>query len=412
MTIADNNLAPFSPEFWSKRMQAYKKFALIGNAIANYEERETLSVGTDVHRPYSRVGSPQQYTKNVGISNVQAAAGTDEKLTVNKNTVLPVFVDKEDIKQNKYKTAIELTDQAIHKIKKTVDSQLLTQYDVASQSFDGSDMGSSGGIALGTSNVAETIVRSLSKMRSGGVKADDPTFVAFDPMSIAELTLKLMSVGFKNADEMVKGNRAKNGFFGRFFNTSIFESENLTWTGKFTPSANFTNGQTIIIGGVTATAKTDPEAAGEFDIGANLAASLDNLVALFANSERYAASAGLATTYFEFTQENRNLLYGLSVTDGASYITVEFEGNSTPNPGGTGGAWSLGLIHALAGKYGCIDQVIQSEVDLEIVPNPINPATGNLMIGEMRIPQVIFGTKAFKEGRDRMIDIQISHGNS
>jgi hypothetical protein len=88
-----------------------------------------------------------------------------------------------------------------------------------------------------------------------------------------------------------------NGYKGNFFNWEVFVSNNLTYTAQLALSVQPTDGDTVVIKGVTFTFKTTlssgPAVAGEVLIGASAATANTNLTA---------ALNGLTTTTSTFTK--------------------------------------------------------------------------------------------------------------
>ena len=89
--------------------------------------------------------------------------------------------------------------------------------------------------------------------------------------------------GFVMADESIR-----RGLQGKLVNMPLYTSSSLIAEGSLTPADNFSADETVTINGVTFTFKAVPSAAGEVDIGASTAVSIDNLVAAVNNSAGYA----------------------------------------------------------------------------------------------------------------------------
>ena len=165
---------------------------------------------------------------------------------------------------------------------------------------------------------------------------------------------------------------------------------------------------TITINGVTATARASASAvaAGDFQIGTTAALCSASLVALLNNSTGFAAATGLATSYFEFSAANRDLLIGLTATDGTTYISIVFQGvgvitvseTITPADGVFTGA--LQIQHQLFGVKGGTDLVIQARPNVEI-------KEVSDKLGKNVLPYTLYGKKTFAEGAKRLVDIKV-----
>jgi hypothetical protein len=401
-----NDLDAFTPEYWSARTQAILQKILVSKQIANSEERANLSDGDKVHRPYFSVGNPSTYTRNTGFTADSDISTTDESLTIDTAEVLPVFVDKLDRIQNKYKAANRVIDQCVYKLKKNIDGYLFAEYDQATSDFDDGDMGgtATNPIEATVSNVLKILSKAKAKLRGSDVETNIEWFAALDPDTISIIEQVLPTLGFQEADTTLRKGYW-GGFLRNFLGLDIYESTNLTFTAKWTPANNPTANDTVSINGVTFTFVASPASAGDVDIGTNTAGSLDNLVVAIN------AGAGAGTAYIELSAADRKKMYLITATDGTTYLTIECIGNSkvTVAASETADPWSLETTHCLVGQVGCIDQVIQDEVNVETVMNPIDPATGNRRLGKELIPNTLHGLKTFQEGKDRFLDLQIKN---
>lgn len=155
------------------------------------------------------------------------------------------------------------------------------------------------------------------------------------------------------------GDRAITNGFQRFAGLAgfdIFVTNEVPQTQVGTASTNFTANGTVTVGGVVFTFKATPAAAGEVDLGADLATSLSNLDLAINNTNGYAAGAGLASTYFEVSAANRLILQNLNVSSVATATTLTVTANSTI--GGAEGeatgdfAWATETAHILVGARG------------------------------------------------------------
>jgi len=400
-----NDLDAFIPEYWSRRTQAILRKILVSKNVVSFEERANLSDGDKVHRPYFTIGNPSTYTRNTGFTADTAIDTTDESLTVDTAKVLPMFVDRLDRIQNKYKTANLAIAQAAYKLRKEIDGTAFAEYDQFTSDFDDGDLGGTSGnaIAVTTTNILKMLSKAKAKLRVADVETNKSWFAVLDPDTISVIEQALPTLGFKAADSTLR-NGYWNGYLSRFLGLDIYESTNLTFTAKWTPVNNPTDGDTVTIKGVTFTFKDTPVNAGAVDVGGNTAGSLDNLV--------LAINGGaVGSAYIALSAADRKLMYRITATDGATYLTIEAIGNSvvTVAASETADPWSEHTTHSIVGQTGCIDQVIQDEVNVQVVENPSDPATGYRRLGKEFIPNMLYGTKTFQEGKDRALDLQIAN---
>ena len=177
--------------------------------------------------------------------------------------------------------------------------------------------------ATNTDDVAATVVQILQEQNAYG---EQNPFVMMSPRQAKFFNLFSMGAGFSTADKVLT-----NGFFTIGGGTrvirgaSAFNGLDAIVTNEMptTVILTFTDetdaGDTIILtttaGAVTLTASAAPNAAGQYDIGGvgDEEYTINSVVALINNSQNYAASAGLATDYFELTQANRTILQNAGI---------------------------------------------------------------------------------------------------
>lgn len=403
-----NNLDAFSPEYWSRRSQAVLRRTLVSKGITNNEERAALKEGTKVHRPRYDVGDVQDYTKNVGIAAYEDATAVDEYLTIDKAKALPVFIDKIDNIQNKYKAANTLIDRATEKVKSAIDADVFNLFDQAFDTLDDGDVGGTAGnpVAASATNIASIVANAKAKLRGNDVEEDKGIFCVLGPDDLAIFEIYLAGAGFRTADEMINNNRKyTNGFVGKFFSTYFYTSNNLTFTAKLAIGTNPTADETVSVNGVTFKFVASPSAAGDVDLGANATASIANLVAAINGG------SGAGTAYIEVSAADRKKLKNIAATAITGGLTIEAKGFTNvvvaETLSASGDAWSNKTTHSILGQFGCIDQVLQEEMDIEIIKNPINPATGKQLLGQSFTPFALYGQKVFNEGAQRMLDLQL-----
>jgi len=112
----------------------------------------------------------------------------------------------------------------------------------------------------------------------------------------------------------------RNGYSGFFGNFNVFVSNSLPSTFELALATKPTDGDTIVINGVTWTFKTTLAAAGQLLIGASAATANDAVVAAINNSESLAASTE-GTLYWNVTDANRDKLANITATDGTTKTT-------------------------------------------------------------------------------------------
>jgi len=390
-----NDLSKFTPEYWSRRTQVLLRKMLVGRKIANTEEQSLLRDGDVVHRPYSSDPYVVDYTKGTAI-DIQDIDTTDEFLTVNQSKVVPVYVDDDDVKQNKYNTANQLIDRSAHMLARDIDSAVLAQVTNASLDIDDGDIGGTSGasISLTTSNVSNVFGTVMAELATNNVERDRPWYLVIDPVMTNTIMQSFVNNGFNTADATLK-----NGFLGELFGFQIFISNSLKSTVSLGMATNPSEGDTVVINGVTFTFNATPSGAGSVDIGANAAASVDNLVAAINDS----GTAG--TTYIQLSNANRAKLSNNQVvaTDATTSITLTAAGRMTLSETLTaaGDVFGTQTVLAMAGRMGAVDLVMQIEptVNIKDVQDKL---------GKNYLTHSLYGVKTFNEGAERMCEINIA----
>lgn len=368
---------------------------LVGRKIANTEEQSLLRDGDVVHRPYSSDPYVVDYTKGTAI-DIQDIDTTDEFLTVNQSKVVPVYVDDDDVKQNKYNTANQLIDRSAHMLARDIDSAVLAQVTNASLDIDDGDIGGTSGasISLTTSNVSNVFGTVMAELATNNVERDRPWYLVIDPVMTNTIMQSFVNNGFNTADATLK-----NGFLGELFGFQIFISNSLKSTVSLGMATNPSEGDTVVINGVTFTFNATPSGAGSVDIGANAAASVDNLVAAINDS----GTAG--TTYIQLSNANRAKLSNNQVvaTDATTSITLTAAGRMTLSETLTaaGDVFGTQTVLAMAGRMGAVDLVMQIEptVNIKDVQDKL---------GKNYLTHSLYGVKTFNEGAERMCEINIA----
>ena len=406
--MSTQDYAAFTPEFWSKRIQVTLRKILISRFIASFEERATLRQGDKVHRPRYTIGNPVDYVKSTGYTEYSGVTTTDQFLEIDTAKVLPIFISREDIIQNKYDTAIELANQGAYKLRREIDAAVFNEYDNAFATIDDGDIGGTAGnpITMSTTNFIKTLTMGKAKLLGNNVEDDRAWSWVVDPITVAHMEQYLPTIGFQQSDrEISKG--LWNGMVAHKWGLDIYQSNNLTWTGSLNFGSNPTDGDTVTINSVIYTFKATPALAGAVDIGGSTAVSIDNLV--------LAINGGaVGSAYIALSAADRLRMYNITATDGTTKMTLEAVGNSIVNCSETltAGAdiFSLKETHTLMMRNGAIDQVIQDEVNVVTIENPVNVESLATRLGRDMVPNTMYGTKTFYEGAQRMLDVQVANG--
>lgn len=372
-------------------------------AVANTEQRELLSDGDVVNKPYRSHPQAVDYTKGTDIT-VKDRFSTNEQLTVNTAKVVPFYVDDIDKIQNKWDAATKFAADAQRLLNNILDQAILGEYSNATSSVDAGDVGGASGSAISStvSNISQTYT-------AGGRKLDDlniPTqnrFAIIGPRLLETTRLYLAGKDTELADKV-----GMNGIVLERFGFQIFYSNNLPFTATLGMAANPTDGDTVTIASAILEFKTTISGATAGSIGVLRDGSLVDtsraaLVAAINDSgtagTTYTAQAtGIDVARWRLTNA------GVVATndDSNDQMTIVAYGDIVVSETLTDGtdAWASQQSHALFGMKGATDLVVQKSPNVEF-------RLAEKRLGRFVYPWMLFGKKTFTDLKDALVDVQI-----
>ena len=383
------NLDAFIPELWSRRIQYLTRNALVATKICSFEEQPDLKYGDRIHRPYPNDLMVNDYVKYTDTVQ-QDLVGTDEYLDIDQSKEISFAIDEVDWIQMKYDLENSYVERAAYRLANDIDGKVLAEVGNADISCDASDLGSSGDIALSTSNCLNAIMTAWAKLTANGCEMDKTWALVVSPKTASVIAQTVAQDWFSLADLALK-----NGYAGNFAWYNVYSSNNVAHERTISFSSVVAT-DAITVAGVTFTfVASIGSTAGNVLKGANDAAALTNLAAAINGA------AGAGTTYVEVSAADRAKLKGVRAhldgstgvltTSGAVVVSTEDTtitvGNATE--------------HAMLCRPGAIDLVMQQNIDVRRTPLPKQKA-------DYYIISCLYGVKTFKEGEERMVDIKIA----
>lgn len=374
-----NDVKAFIPELWSKRVQLLKKRKSIIYAIGNFEEHELLEYGSEVTRPY--MIDDLEINKYVRWEDgkEQAIKTAPEKLLIDNENEITVYIDKHDKKQSKYDIEKQFTERASNLLVANEDGRFLEEILFAEYSLDAG--------VVNKTNVADIIVGAKDELTINDV--EDNGLILVGPSKLmGAIELNVVKDGFNLADSTLK-----NGYAGDFIGVSCYKNNNLPHLTEL--NKNPADGDSITINGVKITFKTTPATAGDVKVGSSLAESLENAnKVLLGAMENSSTGKALADDQRKKVKRVRAKL----VVGEGNKAFVFTSGRATVAL--TGFATAKTYVYAMLGQKKTIDCVIQEmpEVDKNKAPK---------RKGYYYMATDLFGVKSFKEGRERMIKIKM-----
>lgn len=397
----------------SRRMQVTRYSTPVFAAQASFEERSNLVDGQSVVRPTFGKLYADSYTRGSDMPEQGYTEGS-ETLTVDQTPAILLRADKWDALQHSSPLQDRLAKDGMRAVNKKIDADYLGEVLSATSAVDAGDVGGSAGspISLDTSNVLKIFAAAQRKLQ--GLDVDivgdkDPRpeagnmkpmggagFANLSPEVNEQLVLAL------SGKESVEGEMVgKNGYKSSYFSFDNFVTTNGCWVGVLGIATQPTDGDTVVINGVTFTFKTTLGTdAGNVLIGSTNDSALANLEALI-NAPGTTTSNGVA-----LSAADQNKLRRMTAADSASLntltVTAEGYGHVVVSETLTAAAdvWSSEISHQMFGQKGAVDMVLQSEVSVEISDIP-------KQFGKYVKPRALYGIKTFTEGADALVDVKI-----
>lgn len=360
-----NSLTALSPTYWSKIMgiKLYKKN--IYRSICSFREEAVLTNGQKVDRPYRADVYVQPYVKGTALT-AQDVTATSDQLTVDKIFAALIYIDDVDKIQNKWDAAAAYTEEIITRLSNQMDADALFQgvYEAA-DTVDYNDLDTNQtaglGVILTSANVLNLFTVVARKLDVNNV-SNENRFFAISPQ------VKQVLLTYLAGRESILGDKSgEAGMIGSYMGLQLYVTNNLTSVIRITPSASPTDGQTLILNGITITFENTPttvSASGfSVDVDATVATQIDSLVLMINTPTTDTAADGKPATGAGLAAIQR----GWFAVDGTTYIDIYIKGASTiATPTGTATSMTgtnVTFIKQLnlAGEKGAIDFVAQKE---------------------------------------------------
>lgn len=370
----------------------------IFRSLANFEEQAVLTDGQKVDRPYRSDIVAENYTKGTALT-AQDLTATSDQLTVDTIKAMLLYVDNVDKIQNKYSAANAWIDEAGKRLSNAIDAKFLYQVFNANNTVDdGSIGGTSGnGISVSTANIQD--VFAAVNLQLDVANVEDDRFFAFSPQFYAVLWKYIAG-----KQSMLGDKTGQNGNIGTYAGLKIFKTNNLTGSARWTPANNPSNSDTITVQAVTFTFVTSiGSTAGNILIAGSTALTIDNLVALI-NAGGVTSDSGVSNV--SLSTANQRIVQNWVAVDGTTYIEIRAMGASYMTVTGSDATdvWTdtQQLQNLFAGRFGCVDAVIQKEPSVEDASTVSAGKSGRNFL-----PMTLFGVFVFNQGKNEMVRVKV-----
>lgn len=390
---SNNSFTPYTPEYWSKRMQVIREEKVVYSVLGNMEEKSTLSDGDTVNRPLKTSPYVTDYTKGTDVTT-QDLSGTQESLTVNQFKTAPFYIDDIEQMQSRYDLNNTFADEAGMRMEEYIDADFLSEVTNATNTVDDGDIGGTSGNAavISPSNITKVFTSAQKYLNQENVGMEG-RYAVISPTGHQVLMEKL-----DGKDSALGDSTGKNGNVGKYMGFDLHVSNNTYYTATWTPADNPSDGDTVTINGVTFTFETGTiDGNAEVNVGGDLGATLDNLAAAINGT----GTAG--TDYSALTHDQRSKLVGATATnDSDTHIDLTFDGGGEVSVAASESAdpWSAQKTYWMFGQKGAVDVVVQKEADVKFKEHPDRR-------GQNVIPLMVYGIKTFSEGADALVSVEI-----
>lgn len=395
------SLSTFARNFSNSYQEIFLK-RIVGRKIANFRLQAGMTFGQSVDRAIIDVSAVRvRNVTKLSDRTVDTISDSRETLTVDqiKGTTFALS-QYEKIQAGPLNPGSYAGGKIAEKLALYLDGAILYEVTAMTYDFDNGDLttlSSSGtAITLSSTTVPQMVARMPAKNSQKNNQSNDNAIFVIDSYAASDIAQYVMG---KNID--LAGSTFANGYAGTIGQATVYVSEKLTSQAVITGTGTFSNTETIVINGVTLTAVSSiGSTAGNFLIGADLAASLTNLAALIndpttTNSTQVALSAANQTLFLD------DLRLAATATATTVSLVGTGSGRLTITETAANASVTSNFIHCYYGKPGFTDVVIQEEVDMEMRDEP-KQRTTNIMCDKF------YGIKTFADGKVKGLDVLIN----
>ncbi len=415
-----NTISAGIKETWDKAYQVTHHKVPVYPAVANFRLASGLKVGDTVNRQYRNslvandMGGDGSYER-------QAITDTNETLTIDKEKETSFYIKELDEIQNHLPTRKAHALDASAAIFNQIDGDVLGEYDQFTNSLDDGDLGGTdgNGITVTSTNVRKLFTNTTRLLQRNNVHLDNlARFTGFrredmgKERGVAVISPDVYQLILEALDgkETALGDKVGiNGHAGRYFGYDLFISNALGWSAELALATQPTDGDTLVINGVTFTFKsTLGSTAGNVHIASTVDITRANLASALNTPDTSVAEATdagfvaitdaddlAALKNITATNNNTTDVMSLKMT-GRGFVTV----SETLTDGTDTWTAAKQIQHCLIGLAGSIDLVIQKQPSMKVKDR-------DGKVGVDVVTWTAYGKKVFNENLVRMIDVQV-----
>lgn len=400
-----NSLSSLNASFWSK--EAQKSLFVENNAymaVANLKLITELPSegGNAYYRTILSYPASETYTPGTDITGT-ALSASSESLSVGTFKSTKVTIDDTEKKQS----IISIGEEIMKKIMKLHNNQLeqacMAEVTNAQHYLDDGNVGGTAGnyMSLTTDNIPQVFTAAHTKLDIfDAPRAGRVAVIGGHTYGLLTLQQAGRNTGFGDTVN-------SRGFVGNLFGWDIIVNNNLPYTAVLSMVTNPTDGDTVVIAGVTFTFKTTPTSAGHVLLDAS---TVDTSRAALAAAINDSGTAG--TTYIQLSSENRSLLRDKRVitatnSNSADTLTITGYGDIVVSETLTAAAdsWTSKQQHSFFGSRGSVHMVVQIPPHIEVARDPDQ-------FSDIVKSLLGYGKKTYADGAREMVDVRINAATS
>lgn len=391
-------LTDYKVAFDNSYQEIFQK-TLVAKDIMNMRLEPMLTYGGSVTRVAMDLSNVLVRSVVRGsASTIDSITDTTEVLTIDLEKEVVFHISDGEVTQTGPLKAMQFAGKELaRKLAIDLDARCFSEVRNALFSFDAGDLttGVSSGtaITLDATTVPQMVSRMSAKLRNkNNQEIMTNMALVVDSYAASDITQYLLG---KNID--MAGSVFKNGYTGDVNNAQLYISENLTGEVNLVVDVA-TADESITINGVTFTAKATPSVAGEFDI----AGAVDAQGAIMANMINGTGTQNDATSYFEISAANREILTNAQVratyTAATDTLNILAAGRIVYSDTLSGAVTNH--LNCYFGKKGAIDLVIQDMQEVDI--RKTDDRRGNNVFSSY-----LAGVKTFADGAKKFLNVKI-----
>ena len=400
------SLTNYQEHFDNAYQEIFQK-ALVAKVIMNTRFESKLKFGESVERFAYDISNVRVRTVTRGsASTIDTITDSTELITINLEKEAVFHISDGEVTQAGPLNPGEVIGGQIG-LKVAIDLDARCFYEVLSAlyDFDNGDLSglsSTGtGITLNSTTVPQLVTRAPAKLRRVN-NQEIMTSMAMVVDSYAGADIAQYLLG-KNID--LAAAVFKNGYTGDVSNAQMYISENLTGEAVLYTPQTPTDGDTVVIGGVTFTFNTTlTTTPGSVLISGSADAARANLTALV-NTPGTSTTYGTALSSANQIILQDNLKLTATNNNTADTMTIVGIGSGRLILAGTltntNNTWQKNWIHCYFGKKGAIDLVVQDMKKVDMRPTADRRGTNVFS-------SYLAGIKTFADAAKKFLDVIIN----